>query len=170
MIPTPPQPQRRAPDIAMTAQEIDAFLSRQRVCRIATVGPEGPHVGPLWFYWDGRALWLNSLVASQRWVDIRRDNRVAVVVDAGSDMGEIRGVEIRGRAMVVGEVPRVGTEVPELDGPELEFHRKYRDPNRPVLRDGRHAFLKVVPDRLVSWDFHKRPPDQSSPKPEDSRP
>lgn len=156
---TPPQvqPQRRGRDLAMTPEEVDAFLSAQRVCRIATLGPEGPHVGPLWFYWDGHALWLNSLVASQRWADLRQDDRVAVVVDCGSDIGEIRGVEIRGRAVVVGEVPRVGEAAPELEGPEREFHRKYRDPSQPVRRDGRHAFLKVVPERMVSWDFRKRP-------------
>ena len=45
--------QRRGRAIAMTSEEIDAFLAEQRTCRVATVGKDGsPHVAPLWFVWD----------------------------------------------------------------------------------------------------------------------
>ena len=45
------RPQRRARAIAMTDGELDAFLAEQRTCRVATAGPTGPHVTPLWFAW-----------------------------------------------------------------------------------------------------------------------
>ena len=87
--------QRRGRRIAMTGDEVDAFLREERTCRVASVGGDGaPHVAPLWFVWDGEALWLNSIVASQRWTDLQRDPRVAVVVDAGEDFLQLRGVEI----------------------------------------------------------------------------
>jgi nitroimidazol reductase NimA-like FMN-containing flavoprotein (pyridoxamine 5'-phosphate oxidase superfamily) len=71
-------PQRRGDAIAMTGAEQDAFLRAQPVCRVATVGPSGhPHVSALWFVWDGTALWLNSLVRSQRWADLARIRRPA---------------------------------------------------------------------------------------------
>src|SRR5829696_142130 len=77
------KPQRRARAIAMTPDEIDAFLAEQRTCRVATNGVNGPHATPLWYAWDGSALWLTSLSRSQRWTDLQRDPRVAVVVDDG---------------------------------------------------------------------------------------
>src|SRR5258706_3109464 len=81
----------------MTSGERDAFLAEERTCRVASLGGDGsPHVTPLWFVWDGEALWLNSLTRSQRWTDLERDPRVAVVVDAGVGYAELRGVEIRG--------------------------------------------------------------------------
>jgi hypothetical protein len=40
-------------------------------------------------------LWL-SLVRSQRWVDLARDPRAAVVIDAGTEFHALRGVEIVG--------------------------------------------------------------------------
>lgn len=44
--------QRRGRKLAMTPGEIDAFLSGQRVCRVATIGAQDrPHVAPLWFVW-----------------------------------------------------------------------------------------------------------------------
>jgi Pyridoxamine 5'-phosphate oxidase len=147
--------QRRGRKIAMTADEIDAFLSEQRTCRVATTGPDGPHVTPLWFVWHGGALWLTSLSRSQRWTDLQRDPRVAVVVDAGEEYGELRGVELRGRVEVVGEVPRTGEPVPELDGPEQAFADRYT--GGTIVRDGRHGWLRLTPEKITSWDFRKIP-------------
>ena len=138
----------------MTTDEVTAFLTEERTCRVATVSPSGPHATPLWFVWDGSALWLNSLSSSQRWTDWERDNRVAAVIDAGTDYTELRGVEIRGRAEVVGEVPRTGLPNDELAEPERLFARKYNDTDL-FSPDGRHAWRRIVPDKISSWDFRK---------------
>lgn len=137
----------------MTPEEVDAFLAEQRTCRVATTGPDGPHVTPLWFAWHGGALWLTSLARSQRWTDLQRDPRVAVVVDAGVEYGELRGVELRGRVEVVGEVPRTGEPVAELDGPEKLFAQRYS--GGTVVHDGRHGWLRLTPEKITSWDFRK---------------
>lgn len=137
----------------MTPDELDTFLTEQRTCRVATVGPTGPHATPLWFVWHGGALWLTSLNRSQRWTDLARDPRVAVVVDAGEEYAELRGAELRGRVEVVGEVPRTGGPVAELAGPEQAFADKYTGGN--VVHDGRHAWLRLVPHKVTSWDFRK---------------
>ena len=138
----------------MTPEERDEFLRAERTCRVASMGADGsPHVTPLWFVWDGAALWLTSIVRSQRWADLRRDGRVAVVVDAGHDFFELRGVELRGRVEPVGEVPRTGGPVPELDVPERLFADKYA--GGQVLHDGRHGWLRVAPEKIASWDHRK---------------
>ncbi len=123
---------------------------------MATTGDGGPHLTALWFVWDGSSLWLTSIVASQRWTDLARDPRVSVLVDAGEGYLELRGVEIRGRAVPVGEVPRTGEPHPELEEPERLFGEKYI--GGPFAHDGRHAWLKVIPEKIVSWDFQKMAP------------
>jgi pyridoxamine 5'-phosphate oxidase-like protein len=146
--------QRRGGRIAMSSTERDAFLASERTCRVASVGGDGsPHVTPLWFAWDGTSLWLTSIVRSQRWSDLQRDNRVSVIVDTGHDFMELRGVELRGAAEVVGEVPRTGAPVPELETPERLFADKYA--GGTMHHDGRHAWLRVTPSKIVSWDFRK---------------
>jgi hypothetical protein len=146
--------QRRGRKAAMTNEERDAFLAETRTCRVASLGGDGaPHVTPLWFAWDGRALWLTSIVKSQRWTDIQRDNRVSIIVDAGVEFAELHGVELRGVAESVGEVPRTGAAVPELETPERIFADKYAGGH--MHHDGRHAWLKVTPEKIVSWDFRK---------------
>ena len=146
--------QRRGGKIAMDVGERDAFLESERTCRVATVGGDGaPHVTPLWFVWDGSALWLTSIVRSQRWTDLQREPRISVVVDAGTDFMELRGVEIRGVAGPVGEVPRTGEPLAELDEPERLYADKYT--GGQVHHDGRHAWVRIRPDKIVSWDFRK---------------
>ena len=139
----------------MSPEELDGFLASERTCRLATLGGDGsPHVTPLWFVWDGSSAWISSIVRSQRWTDIERDPRVALVVDAGERFDELRGVELRGRAEVVGEVPRAGAADHELAGPERLHADKYA--GGVVHHDGRHAWLRITPEKVVSWDFRKR--------------
>jgi hypothetical protein len=139
----------------MSPEELDTFLRHERTCRVGTVGHDGAaHVSPLWFVWDGNALWLTSLVHSQRWKNIEGDPRISVLVDAGHDYAELRGAELLGRAVVVGDVPRTGGPDPELTAPERLFALKYLGREEPV-HDGRHAWLRLVPEKVVSWDFRK---------------
>jgi hypothetical protein len=84
---------------------------------------------------------------------------------------------------MVGPVPRTGGEdqpAPELAEPERLMAAKYFDPahqaagadgtNRAagggpahqaadtapgMVHDGRHAWLRITPDKIVSWDFRK---------------
>ncbi|MFG3201450.1 pyridoxamine 5'-phosphate oxidase family protein [Streptomyces sp. NPDC048192] len=150
--------QRRGRKIMMTPGELDEFLTRQRTCRVATVSADGaPHVSALWFAWDGTSLWLYSVVRSRRWAQLRRDPRVAVVVDAGEEYDELRGVELSGRVAFVGEVPRAGELCAELDTPETLFARKYFGLDE-LPHDGRHAWARLTPEKTVSWDFRKLGP------------
>jgi hypothetical protein len=140
----------------MDQAELDAFLNEERTCRIATGSAAGPHLTALWYVWDGTALWLTSLVRSQRWTDIERDPRVAVLIDAGEAYGELRGAELRGSLERVGEAPRTGAPEPALEEPERLFARKYSGSDT-FGYDGRHAWLRLVPDKITSWDFRKIP-------------
>ncbi len=147
--------QKRGRKIAMTDAERDEFLTEMRTCRVGTTGPAGPHVTPLWFHWDGQFLWLYSLTRSQRWADIIRRPKIAVVMDDGHDYFELRGVEIVGDAEVVGETPRTSSaQVPELEPVEHAFAKKYFNIDS-LYHDGKHGWLRVTPTSIRSWDFRK---------------
>src|SRR5437764_7627230 len=146
--------QRRGRRIAMSPEELDKFLAEERTCRVATVGADWrPHNTPLWFVWDGRGLWLNSIVKSQRWTDVTRRPQVSVVVDAGDGYDELRGVEIMGQLERVGEAPRSSSPDARLEEPERLFGTKYV--GGTFQPDGRHAWLLLSPEKTVRWDFRK---------------
>jgi hypothetical protein len=138
----------------MTTEELDAFLTAERTCRVATVGPDGPHATPLWFGWDGTFVWLYSLTRSRRWADLMTDPRIGIVVDAGVEYLQLQGVEITGTVEVVGETPRTGDPNPELAGPEALFMTKYFGGGE-MSWDGMHGWLRVTPAKVASWDFRK---------------
>jgi hypothetical protein len=94
----------------------------------------------LWFAWDGTSLWLYSITRSRRWADQRHDPRVAVVVDDGEEYGELRGVELSG----------------SVDFPEPLFAAKNFGLDA-IVHDGRHAWLRLNPETVTSWDFRKIP-------------
>jgi pyridoxamine 5'-phosphate oxidase-like protein len=150
----PLRPQKRGRRIAMSTDEVDAFLAAQRTCRVASIGPDGPHATPLWFHWDGTHFWLYSITRAQRWADLMKDPRIGIVVDAGDDYFGLHGVEISGTVEVVGEVPRTGEPNDELGAVEMPFVKKNFGLDE-MFYDGKHAWLRVTPTKIASWDFRK---------------
>jgi hypothetical protein len=69
--------------------------------------------------------------------------------------GELRGAELRGAVEIVGEVPRTGTADARLAEPERLYARKYEGAG-VMHHTGHHAWLRLVPDKITSWDFRKK--------------
>ena len=68
---------------SMTPDEIRAFLLEgTRTAALATVRADGqPHVAPIWFTLDGDDLLFNTGESTVKGVNLRRDTRVALMVD-----------------------------------------------------------------------------------------
>lgn len=85
----------------------------RRLARLATVGTDGvPHVAPVGFAHDPDADTIDigghHLERTKKYRDVRRDGRVAVVIDDVLPPWRPRGIEVRGRADAVGEPePRI---------------------------------------------------------------
>jgi PPOX class probable F420-dependent enzyme len=92
----------RRDQIAMTPDEIDAYLTEERILNVATIGPTGhPHLVAMWFALvDGRpAFW--TFAKSQKVVNLRRDPKVTALVESGDTYDQLRGVELVGTARIV---------------------------------------------------------------------
>jgi hypothetical protein len=77
-----------------------------------------------------------------------------VVVDAGDSYAELRGVELRGSVLAVGEAPRIGRPSPVLPEVETAWSLKYHD-RASFSYDERHGWLCLTPAQILSWDFRK---------------
>jgi PPOX class probable F420-dependent enzyme len=94
--------------------QIREFLAHgTRTAKLATVGRGGaPHVMPVWFVLDGGQLVLTTGSESVKGRNLRRDLRMAVVVD--DETPPFAFVRIRGRAALSedpGELLRYATEI-----------------------------------------------------------
>jgi nitroimidazol reductase NimA-like FMN-containing flavoprotein (pyridoxamine 5'-phosphate oxidase superfamily) len=139
-------------DLSMTDQEREAYLSEERTIRVATAGADGvPHVVPLWFVWHEGIVFLNSTRGNPTVENMLRDGRAAGVVDDGATYDALRGVVITGRVEVAEDDRR-------LPVAERAWSEKYLGGNEPPYRRWRgRVWLRLVPERIASWDFRKIP-------------
>lgn len=83
-----------------------AYLREQRLARLATIGPDGaPQVRPVGFAVDEESGVIDIAghrnPATQKWHNIVRDGRAALVVDDVLPPWRPRAIEVRGRAEVL---------------------------------------------------------------------
>ena len=118
---------------AFTPAEV-AYLQSQRLCRLATVGPNGqPHVVPVAFRYNSELDTIDigghDFAKRKKFRDVRTNPRVALVIDdiASLNPWKVRGIEIRGEVEVL---ETGGTEI--MPGFDAEMFR-------------------IKPKRVISW-------------------
>ena len=78
---------------------LDEFLSRPLYAHLAHNSDQGPRESPVWFHWDGRAIWIIGGTTFP--ANLKRDPRCALgIVDWDPATGRSHHVGIRGRATV----------------------------------------------------------------------
>ena len=83
--------------------EVAELLRRCVIARVCTVDPDGsPRAAPFWMSFDGERIYLDTLdnITTR---NLRRDPRVAVLVDEGCTFADLRGTLVRGVARLWGE-------------------------------------------------------------------
>jgi nitroimidazol reductase NimA-like FMN-containing flavoprotein (pyridoxamine 5'-phosphate oxidase superfamily) len=85
----------------MTREEIDGWLDDgPRWVHMATIGPGGyPHIVPLGYFRLGDEIVVN--MRGQREVNVRRNPKVCLSFDTGTEMSELKGAVITGEATLV---------------------------------------------------------------------
>jgi nitroimidazol reductase NimA-like FMN-containing flavoprotein (pyridoxamine 5'-phosphate oxidase superfamily) len=81
--------------------DIDAFLRQPLVAHLATASADGPRESPVWFLWEGGALWLVGNGRDSFPKRIQADPRCAVgIVEFDLARGRLRHVGIRGTGSI----------------------------------------------------------------------
>lgn len=125
----------------------DDLLARERIARFATLNARGPHLTPIGFLWDGSSAWIASQTQTQRFVDLRRDPRVALLVEPAGASAFEGYVEIIGTAEVVGAVPCLGDDPATADVETLWEESMGFDLR--LVHDGLHAWVRIDPVRVI---------------------
>jgi hypothetical protein len=80
--------------------DLEEFLSRPLYAHLAHNSEHGPRELPVWFHWDGTALWIIGGTTFP--ANLKRDPRCAVgIVDWDPATGRSQHVGLRGRAEVL---------------------------------------------------------------------
>jgi len=141
--------------IVMSDAEITEFMARSRIATLATIGPNGaPHLTAMWYAVIDGELWFETKAKSQKAVNLRRDPRVTCLLEAGQTYDQLRGVAIEGHAEIIDDPDKlwaVGVSVWE------RYTGPYREEVRPAVEQmlNKRIAIRVVPERLRSWDHRK---------------
>src|SRR5438309_10226887 len=98
--------------IRMSNEEIRAFLEEQRILQVATIDHDGwPHLVAMWYVWINDHIVFWTYAKSQKAVNLQRDARLTCLVETGQRYDELRGVQIKGWAIISDDratVQRIG--------------------------------------------------------------
>jgi len=142
--------------IRMTEGEIVALLDECKSLQVATLDKDGaPHLTTVWFaYRDGTYLF-ETYGKSQKVVNLRRDPRVSVLAEQGTEYSELRGVSVQGRA----EIVDAGEPLQRLMEVIVARNHRGLDPGDVTKIAASMAEKRVVvivrPDKIISWDHRK---------------
>ena len=142
----------------LTQDQIDAFLARPLMARLATAVPSRedptcaqPHNVPVWFYWDGASLYISAFDSTRKVKEVRRNPYVAVLIDLEQAVDGAQAVLLEGRCElikdpgVVRETSRIiytrymGEEGVQADAPQS------------WMVDPENSILRLTPQRVYSW-------------------
>jgi PPOX class probable F420-dependent enzyme len=132
----------------MTSEEVRAFLEHgTRTAKVATTAKDGrPHVMPVWFVLEGEEIVFNTGSESVKGKHLRRDPRIALVVD--DDRPPYAFVHVRGRATL-------SEDPDELLRTATEIGARYMGADRAEEFGRRNAIagelvVRVTPERVIS--------------------
>ena len=144
----------RRDQIVMSEDEVLAFLDEQWIVTVATFGPNGrPHLMPLWYIVRDGTLWGWTYGKSQKALNLRRDPRATLQVEAGGrDYGQLRGVMIEADTVVHDDVDTVAGV-----GAELLSRYSGGEVGREVVmaQAPKRVAFEFRESRRVTWDHRK---------------
>jgi PPOX class probable F420-dependent enzyme len=142
-------------NIVMTEAEIAEFIATSRTATMGTIGPSGlPHLVAMWYAVVDGQIWFETKAKSQKAVNLRRDDRLTVLIEDGHTYDQLRGVSVEGRGVLLDDpdtAMRVGISVWE------RYYGPYTDDQRPAVEAlmNKRVVVRVDVDRARSWDHRK---------------
>jgi PPOX class probable F420-dependent enzyme len=143
----------RRRQIHLTPDEQAVFFREQRKAALATLDQHGfPHVVAMNYFAKDGAFYMTSYSKAQKVVNIRRNPKVALMIESGNAYAELRGVMVRGHCEIVEGADAVRTAfaaMAEARG------TTYSRPQGSVDSAPKRVVLKIVPEKITSWDHSK---------------
>ncbi len=148
-------PSRRA-EIAFTPEEQETFINEGWTLQCATNGPRGfPHLIAMWYVVDGGEIVFTTFGKSQKVLNLRRDPKITVMLEAGRAYAELRGLVIEGEAEL-GEDSSETARIMALVGEKYNGIPVPTDTPESALRAAsKRVTVRIKPVDIFSWDHRK---------------
>jgi PPOX class probable F420-dependent enzyme len=143
----------------MSEAEVTDFIAGGRTLVLVTLGPDGlPDPVPMWYVVDDSGtIAMRTYRKSQKVLNLRRNPRVAALIEDGTRYAQLRGVQLTGRVELVEDDEVVA-------GIMVGLLRKYENLATEDVPAARTAALQRAPKQVAlllrvvsvaSWDHRK---------------
>ena len=144
---------------ALTQAEIDEYLGRRIMARMATQRADGyPHLTPIWFVWEDGKFFHTLGAGRVHLTNLAQNPRMSLVIDEDYRLAEglaagARSITVRGDA-VLSQDPDLIRDVTYkalvkyLGAADAELYLE------PIMAEGR-TIVTMTPTAWVTWDYNK---------------
>ena len=143
----------RRRQIQLSSEEQAMFFREQRKAALATLDRHGfPHVVAMNYFAEDGAFYMTSYGKAQKVVNIRRNPKVALMIESGYAYAELRGVMVRGHCEIIEGAEAVRTAFAGM------AEARGAAPSRPAASADsapKRVVLKIIPEKITSWDHSK---------------
>lgn len=147
--PSEEQPRRR--QISLSPEEQLAFVRATRKASLATVDKDGfPHLVAMTVGVKDGFYYMTSYAKAQKVLNIRRNPKVALMVEAGGSYAELKGIMVRGNCEIIEGANAVRDAWAVIAGVDNQPRRRETNDSAP-----KRVVLKVTPEKIYSWDHTK---------------
>ena len=99
---------KRRDMIRMSDQEMWDFIETQKSIQVCTINKDGsPHLTTMWFAVHDGKIVLETFTKSQKIVNLKRNPKIAVLLEDGTEYNELRGVTFNCDAELVDDYDTV---------------------------------------------------------------
>jgi PPOX class probable F420-dependent enzyme len=143
----------RRRQIRFTPEEQADFLRAHRKAALATIDNDGfPHVVAMNFFIRDGAFYMTSYAKAQKVLNIRRNPKVALMAEAGDKYSQLQGVMVRGRCEIIEGEDAVRAAFSDM---ARARGASYERPSAANNTAPKRVVLKIIPEKITSWDHTK---------------
>lgn len=136
--------------MALTAEEIRAFLEQPNIAVMATVRPDGrPHAVPIWYEYDDGVFVFHMGPESVRYRNLLRNNKASLCVDTRTP--PYKAVIVEGEVDLLEGLDDERTERMAARYLGERAGQRYAE----SVRGARVIIGRLRPERTISWDYGK---------------
>ncbi len=148
----------RRDQIKLTEAEQAELLDAERIVIVSSIGPRGwPHSMPMWFCVREGEIWIWTFAKSQKVKNLERDPRATLLVEAGTEYTELRGIQIEAEAELIRDTPKVAEFGAQLAVRYTEGIDKVEGDAAAALESqaAKRVAIRFQPIRTATWDHRK---------------
>jgi PPOX class probable F420-dependent enzyme len=143
----------RRRQIQLSPEEQAVFIREQRKAALATLDQDGfPHIVAMSYFAKDGAFYMTSYGKAQKVVNIRRNPKVALMIEAGDGYSELRGVMVRGRCEIIEGADAVRAAFAGMAEARGAISAR---PSGSIDSAPKRVVLKITPEKITSWDHGK---------------